>query len=317
MAHSHSDNGGGHSHGVGSQGQNMRPLAFTLALTTIFMVVEVVGGLLTGSLALLADAGHMLSDSASLALALFAFWLSGRPATPEKSFGYKRAEILAALANGLALVAISVWIFIEAYRRFQEPPEILGGWMLVVAVVGLMVNVAGAWILSRSEGESLNLQGALRHVLADVAGSVGAITAAVIIIFTGWGYADPLISALIGVLVLASSWSLLRDSINILLEASPRGLDANEIGRRMAATEGISEVHDLHVWTITSGFPALAAHVLVGRDEDCHAKRRDLEEVLSHEFGIDHTTLQMDHVGDHEATGPLLQFQSREEQDHG
>ena len=295
----------------------MRPLALTLALTTTFMVVEVVGGLLTGSLALLADAGHMLSDSASLALALFAFWLSGRPATPGRSFGYKRAEILAALANGVALVAISVWIFIEAYRRLQDPPEILGGWMMLVAVVGLVVNVAGALILSRSEGESLNLQGALRHVLADVAGSVGAIAAALVIIFTGWRYADPLISALIGVLVLASSWTLLRDSINILLEASPRSLDAKEIGRRMATSEGVTEVHDLHVWTITSGFPALAAHVLVGRNEDCHAKRRDLEEMLSHEFGIDHTTLQMDHAGDHEATGPLLQFQSREGQDRG
>lgn len=309
MAHSHGGNGGGgHSHGVGDRGQNMRPLAITLALTTTFMVAEVIGGLLTGSLALLADAGHMLSDSASLALALFAFWLSGRPATPERSFGYKRAEILAALANGVTLVAISIWIFIEAYRRFQDPPEILGGWMMLVAVIGLFVNVAGAFILSRSEGESLNLQGALRHVLADVAGSVGAISAALIIIFTGWRYADPLISVLIGLLVLGSSWTLLRDSVNILLEATPRGIDANEVGKQMAASDGVVEVHDLHIWTITSGFPALAAHVLVGRKDDCHARRRDLEEMLAHKYGIEHTTLQVDHAGDHEAGNEELLF---------
>lgn len=286
----------------------MRPLAITLALTTMFMVAEVIGGLLTGSLALLADAGHMLSDSAALALALFAFWLSGRPATPEKSFGYKRAEILAALANGVALVAISIWIFIEAYRRFQDPPEILGGWMMVVAVIGLVVNVAGAFILSRSEGESLNLQGALRHVLADVAGSIGAISAALIIIFTGWRYADPLISVLIGVLVLGSSWTLLRDSVNILLEATPSSIDAEEVGRRMAASDGVVEVHDLHIWMITSGFPALAAHVLVGREHDCHARRRHLEKMLVHEYGIEHTTLQVDHAGDHEAGSEKLLF---------
>ena len=291
----------------------MRPLAITLALTTTFMVAEVIGGLITGSLALLADAGHMLSDSASLALALGAFWLSGRPATPERSFGYKRAEILAALANGVSLVAISIWIFVEAYRRFQDPPEILGGWMMVVAVIGLVVNVAGALILSRSEGESLNLQGALRHVLADVAGSVGAISAALIIIFTGWSYADPLISILIGVLVLGSSWKLLRDSVNILLEATPHGIDANEVGKQMAASDGVVEVHDLHIWTITSGFPALAAHVLVGQKDDCHARRRELEEMLDHEYGIEHTTLQVDHVGDHHSQIQTLKFRSREQ----
>lgn len=205
-------------------------------------------------------------------------------------------------------MAISIWIFIEAYRRILEPPEILGGWMMVVATIGLFVNVAGAIILSRSEGESLNMQGAMRHVLADLPGSVGAIAAALIIITTGWRYADPLISVLIGILVLASSWKLLRDSVGVLLEMSPRGVDANEVGRRMAATEDVVEVHDLHIWTITSGFPALAAHVLVGHDEDCHARRRDLEEVLSHEFGISHTTLQVDHTGDRQAGSQRLQF---------
>jgi cobalt-zinc-cadmium efflux system protein len=272
------------------------------------MVVEVIGGLLTGSLALLADAGHMLSDSASLGLAFFAAWLAGKPPTPNRSFGYKRAEILAALVNGVTLVAISIWIFVEAYRRLQEPPEILGGWMLAVAILGLVVNLVGAFILSRSEGESLNVEGALRHVLADVAGSVGAMVAAGIIILTGWRYADPLISVLIAILVLGSSWKLLSDSVNILLEQAPRELDANEVGNKMVEVGGVEDVHDLHIWTITSGFPALSAHVLVGNDEDCHELRRELEKVIYREFGIEHTTLQVDHVGDHLAEDKRIQF---------
>ena len=289
-----------HSHGAraDSTERSSRALTIVLGLTTAFLVVEVVGGLITGSLALLADAAHMASDSASLALALFAFWLSGKPPTPNRSFGYKRAEILAALANGVMLVAISIWIFVEAYRRIAEPPEILGGWMLIVAAAGLVVNFVGALVLSRSGGESLNLQSALRHVFADALGSAGAMTAAGIILLTGWRYADPLISVLIGLLVLGSSWKLLSDSVNILLEQTPSGIDATEVGSKMAGVPGIKEVHDLHIWTITSGFPALSAHVLVGHDEDCHARRRDLEELLAHEYGIEHTTLQVDHTGD-------------------
>jgi cobalt-zinc-cadmium efflux system protein len=312
MGHHHDHSHAGHSHYHGNA--DRRALAIVFALTAGFMVVEFIGGLLTGSLALLADAGHMLSDAVSLGVALFAVWLAAKPATPQRSFGYKRAEILAALFNGVTLVAISVWIFYEAYRRLSEPPEILGGPMLAVAVVGLLVNVAGAAILARSGGESLNVQGALRHVLADVAGSVGAIAASVVIITTGWVYADPLISALIGLLVLGSSRKLLRDSVNVLLEQAPRGLDAEEVGASMVGVPGVEEVHDLHVWTITSGFPALAAHVLVGRNQDCHARRRDLEKLLAYEFGIEHTTLQVDHIGDHAAEGPLLRFPSRAEQ---
>jgi cobalt-zinc-cadmium efflux system protein len=280
--------------------RGQRALTAVLALTMSFMVAEVIGGLLTSSLALLADAGHMLSDNLSLGLALFAAWLAGRPATPEKSFGYKRAEILAALFNGVTLVAISIWIFVEAYSRLREPPEILGGWMLAIAALGLVVNAVGALILSRAADESLNAQGAFRHVVADALGSIGVMVAALVILLTGWRYADPLVSVAIGVLILASSWSLLRDSTNILLEATPRGIDAEEVGRKMASAEGVVEVHDLHIWTITSGFPALSAHVLVGQSEDCHARRRDLEDLLAREYGISHTTLQVDHVGDHE-----------------
>jgi cobalt-zinc-cadmium efflux system protein len=297
-----------HEHGTGEG--NRRALALVLALTAGFTVVEIVGGLLTGSLALLADAGHMLSDNLSLGLALFAAWLAQRPAPPNKSFGYRRGEILAALANGVTLVAVSIWVFVEAYSRLKEPPEVLGGPMLVVAALGLLVNAAGAIILYRSGGESLNVQGAMRHVFADALGSVGAIVAAAVIILTGWRYADPLISVAIGFLILGSSWKLLKDSTNILLEATPPDLDAAEVGQKMASAEGIVEVHDLHIWTITSGFPALSAHVLVGRHEDCHARRRELEDILAREYGISHTTLQVDHLGDHHASLQTLGFPS-------
>ena len=244
---------GHHDHEHGTSEGNRRALAIVLALTAGFTVVEIAGGLLTGSLALLADAGHMLSDNLSLGLALFAAWLAQRPATPNKSFGYRRAEILAALVNGMTLVAVSIWIFIEAYSRLREPPEVLGGPMLVVAALGLLVNVAGAIILYRSGGESLNVEGAMRHVFADALGSVGAIAAAAVIILTGWRYADPLISVAIGLLILGSSWKLLRDSTNILLEATPPNLDAAEVGQE----DGIGRRHrrnprpthlDHHLW---------------------------------------------------------------------
>ena len=309
MPHPHTHR---HAHNDHGRGADRRALAIVFSLTTVFMVAEAVGGLITGSLALLADAGHMLSDAFSLGLALFAVWLAERPATPNRSFGYKRAEILATLVNGVTIVAISIWIFVEAYQRLWQPPEILGAPMLAVAALGLVVNILGALILSRSGGESLNLEGALRHILADILGSVGAITAALVILTTGWRYADPIISVLIGLLVLASSWKLLRDSTNILLEGTPRGIDADEVGRKMASAEGVEEVHDLHIWTITSGFPALSAHVLVGKDENCHARRRNLEELLAQEYGIEHTTLQVDHVGDHHTTLHSLQFRSRD-----
>jgi cobalt-zinc-cadmium efflux system protein len=284
---------GGHDHG--GRAQSKRALAVTLALTTTFTVAEVVGGLLTGSLALLADAAHMLSDDVSLALALGAVWLAERPPTPQRSFGWQRVEILAALANGVTLVAISIWIFIEAFNRLEDPPDVAGGGLLAVALAGLAVNVVGFMILRRGQGESLNVSAAARHVLADLMGSIGVIVAAVVILATGWRYIDPIISVLIGLLVLASSWSILRDSVRILLEASPRDLDVEQLGTTLAGAEGVVEVHDLHVWTITSGFPALAAHVIVGREEDCHARRRQLERLLKERFGIEHTTLQVEH----------------------
>ena len=277
--------------------RNRRVLGAVLALTLAFTLVEVVGGLLTGSLALLADAAHMLSDTVALTLALVAVWLAGRPSTPDRSFGYQRAEILAALANGVILVALAIWIFVEAWGRLSDPPEVLAGWVALVAVAGLVVNLTAAWILHRGAHDSLNVRAALRHVLADALGSAGVLVAAIVILATGWRYADPIAGAVIGVLVLATSWSVLRDSVHILLEGAPRGLDAGALGRRLTEMPGVVEVHDLHVWTITSGFPALSAHVLVERGDDCHARRRELEDVLLREFGIEHTTLQVDHAG--------------------
>lgn len=302
--------GHGHPHGTPSpvgpdRAGSTRALRLTLALTAVFTVVEVVGGILTGSLALLADAAHMLSDNVSLAIALFASWLAGRPAGPSRTFGYRRAEILAALFNGVTLVALSIWIFVEAADRFGDPPEVEAAPMLAVAAGGLAINLVAARILHPQSNESLNVSAALRHVLADLLGSVGVIVAAVLILAAGWEAADPAVSVLIGLLVLASSWSILRDTAQILLEGSPPGTDVSEIGEAMASLPGVTEVHDLHVWTITSGFPALAAHVLVDRDTDCHATRRELEQMLRERFRLDHTTLQVDHVG-----GDLLQIET-------
>jgi cobalt-zinc-cadmium efflux system protein len=288
----------GHEHDHGGGSTSARALVIALGLTASYTVVEVVGGFLTDSLALLADAVHMLSDNVALALALLALWLARRPSTPERTYGYKRAEVLAAFANGVALVALAIWIFYEAIQRLSDPPDVLGGWMLAIAVAGIGVNVAAGVVLHGARGSNLNVEAAFRHVLADLAGSVGVAVAALTIVLTGWLAADPLVSLLIGVLVLASSWSILRDSTSILLEAAPRGLDTRSLGEALAAHPGVVEVHDLHVWTITSGFPALSAHVLVGRGEDCHGTRRELERELAVRFGIEHTTLQVDHVGE-------------------
>lgn len=294
----------GHDHHHDHRGADARALAVVLCLTAAFAVAEVIGGIVSGSLALLADAGHMLSDSVSLGLALGAIALARRPPTARLSFGFRRAEILAALANGVTLVAIAIWIFIEAARRLQDPPEVTGGTVLLIAVLGLAVNLAGAAILWRAQGDSLNMRAALAHVVADLLGSVGVIVAAGIILTTGWLAADPLVSILIGLLILASSWRVLREATEILLEATPAGIDADAVGARMAAGEGIVAVHDLHIWTITSGFPALSAHVVVGPGEDCHALQAEVTRMLAHDYGITHTTLQVEHCDDAAAATP-------------
>ncbi|MER3411931.1 MAG: cation transporter [Thermoleophilia bacterium] len=282
-----------------------RVLATAAALILSFLVVELVGGILAGSLALLADAGHMLSDAAALAIALFASWLAARPATPQRSFGFRRAEILAALANGVTLVAIAIWIVVEAARRLADPPQVEGLWVLGVGGAGLAVNLAAAAVLWRAGSHSLNVRGALLHVLSDLAGSVGVVAAGVLVLSFGWQLADPAIGLLIGVLVLVSSWRLLAESVTILLEAAPAGIDAEEVGRAMASLPEVVEVHDLHIWTITPGFPALSAHVLVEPRADCHAARRRLESLLVERFGLEHTTLQVDHAGERSVTVEL------------
>ena len=277
--------------------QSRRALGLAFGITAAYTAVEVVGGLLTGSLALLADAVHMLSDNVALALALWAVWLGGRPATAQRTYGYRRAEVLVALANGVTLVVLAIWIFYAAVRRLDDPPDVLGGWMLAIAAVGIAVNVGAAVILHRARG-GINVEAAFRHVLADLLGSFGVVVAALVVLATGWLEADPLAGMAIGVLVLASSWTILRDATRILLEAAPSGIDTHAVGERLARAPGVVEVHDLHIWTITSGFPALSAHVHVGRGEDCHGRRRELEALLRGEFGIEHTTLQVDHAGE-------------------
>lgn len=286
-----------HGHEHSRLRADRRALAVALALVAAFMVVEVVAGLLADSLAVLADAGHMLSDTASLALALFAAWLAGRPPTPQRSFGYRRAEILAALANGVLLVVVAIWIFIEAVRRLSDPPDVVGGWVLVIGVIGLVVNLAAAGVLYRAGSHSLNVRGALLHVLADLWGSVGVIVAGIVILTAGWELADPIVAMLIGVLVLTSSWRLLSESVAILLEATPSDIAADDVGRAILGVPSVVQVHDLHVWTITSGFPTLSAHVLVEPGADCHAIRRQIEAVLRRSFELEHTTLQVDHAG--------------------
>jgi cobalt-zinc-cadmium efflux system protein len=266
-----------------------------LLLTLAFTAVEIAGGIWTGSLALLADAGHMVSDNVAIVLALVAVTLARRPSTPTRSFGLQRAEILAAFVNGLTLVLVSGWIVWEAIQRFGDTPEILGGWMLVVALVGLLVNVLAATILIRSGRESLNVEAALRHVVADLLGSGAVLVAALVIVTTGWTLVDPLVSIGIAFLIVASAWGVLRDSTSILMEATPSGIDAEAVAAAIVDVEGVTSVHDLHVWRITSGFDALAAHVLVGRGEDCHGLRREIEVALRDRFGITHTTLQVDH----------------------
>ena len=295
----------GHDHGhEGADGQrhahdhraaSRRALATVLGLTVVMTVVEVVGGVLTGSLALLADAGHLFSDSFAIGLALGAIVLARRPSTPRRSFGFQRAEILAAFVNGLTLVLVSGWIVWEAIDRLDERPDVLGGWMLAVAAAGLAVNALAAIILLRSGRESLNVEAAYRHVLADLLGSVGVLVAALVIVTTGWTLVDPLVSLAIAVLIVASAWGVLRDSTAILMEQTPTRIDADAVARAIVEVPGVTSLHDLHVWTITSGFDALSAHVLVGRGEDCHARRREVERMLAGDFGITHTTLQVDH----------------------
>jgi cobalt-zinc-cadmium efflux system protein len=264
-------------------------------LVVAFAGLEVVAGLAAGSLALLADAAHMLSDGLALGLALFAAWLGGRPATPERSFGWRRAEVLAALLNAVALVGLGAWIVWEAVGRLSDPPGVTGGWVLAAGVAGLAVNVAAARVL-HGAGSGLNVRAAMLHVLADLASSAGVVVAGVVVLATGWAAADPVAGLLIGILVVISTVGVLRETVGVLLEGAPAGMDARAVGAAIASSPGVVGVHDLHLWTITSGFPALSAHVLVAAGADCHAIRRELEALLRDEYDVTHTTLQVEHA---------------------
>jgi cobalt-zinc-cadmium efflux system protein len=283
-----------HHHGV-SPDADRRRLGAALALILAFMVAEVVAGLLAGSLALLSDAAHMLTDAGSLALALVAARLAARPPTGRFTFGLGRAEILSAQINGAVLLVLAGVIAIEAVQRFSQPPDVDGGVVLVVGLLGAVVNVAAAWQLARAERRSLNVEGARAHVLTDLYASLGAALAGLIIVVTGFTEADPIAALLVSALMLRSGWALVRDSVTVLLEGSPEGLRTEDVGRALAGAPGIVEVHDLHVWEVTSGFPAIAAHVLVAPGDDCHARRRELELLLAERFGIEHSTLQVEH----------------------
>jgi len=258
--------------------------------------VEIAGGMIAHSLALLADAGHMLTDAAALGFALFASTMAARPAAGRWTFGYSRLEILAAQANGITLALLSVWIVWSAVHRLINPHDVRGGLVLVVALGGAAVSLLASIVLARASRESLNVRGAFLHVLTDVAAFGAAALAGGLILATGWNRLDPIASLLVAALMLWSSAQLLRESTAIFLERAPDDADPEAIGQALVAERDVVEVHDLHVWTVTSGFPALSAHVLVAPDADCHAARRRLEETLAERFGLTHTTLQVEHA---------------------
>lgn len=273
-----------------------RGLRIVLILTGAFMLAEVVGGILSNSLALLADAVHMFTDVGAIGLSLFALWFARRPPTEGKTYGYLRLEILAALLNGAALIVLSGFIFVEAWERLRAPADVRGGLMLAVASAGLLVNVFAAFMLHRAAGESLNVRGAYLHVIGDLLGSVGAIVAALVIMGTGWMAADPIISVFVGLLILFSSWKLLREAVDILLEAVPAHIDLAEVQQAIDEIPGVDDVHDLHVWTVTSGFLAMSGHAVVSEPADHTRVLSEIHRRMVQRFGIRHVTFQLEHA---------------------
>ena len=301
----------GHAHDHRSASR--RSLSFALALIMVYMVVEVVGGLVSGSLALLADAGHMLTDGAAIGLALLAIWVSGRPASIEQTFGFHRTEILAAMLNALSLWLISALIFFEASRRLNDDLQVDGGLMLGVGAVGLLVNLAAAWALHRSSGESLNVEGAFLHVVADLLGSVAVVAGGILVLAFEWNIADPIFGIVIGVLILASSLRLLWKVVHVLMEGTPSHLDLHHLCQRLEELEGVTGVHDIHAWTITTGYDALSAHVTADPTvmQDPNPVLQALRDIASSEFGIGHVTIQLEDskdgcVEDHHIEHPAV-----------
>ena len=290
-AHDHA-----HAHVQANSESDRRWLAGALAVIAAFMLAEVIVGIAAGSLALLSDAAHMLTDAASIALAFWAIRLAARPAAGRMTFGWKRVEILSAQANGITLLLLSVWLAYEAVRRLLHPPEVTGGLVLGTALVGVVVNLLATWMISRANRTSLNVEGAYQHILTDLFAFIATAVAGVVILLTGFVRADAIATLVVVVLMLRAGVALVRASSRIFLEAAPADLDPTEIGRAMAAREGVVEVHDLHIWEITAGSPALSAHVLVESGRDCHAVREGLAHWLDEEHHIAHATLQVEHA---------------------
>ena len=284
-----------HGHATSSMAQaGVRRLQLVLAMVVGYLVVEVVGALLTNSLALLADAGHMLTDAAGIGLALLAIWFARRPATPEKSFGYYRIEIFAAVANAVILFGVAAYILYEAIQRFAAPPEVVGLPMLAVASVGLVVNLISMRLLHAGAQGSLNLRGAYLEVLGDLLGSVAVIVAGVVIILTGWTPIDPIASVVIAGLILPRTWSLLREAVDILLQATPKGVDLDEVRRHVLRAQGVSDIHDLHAWTLTSGVNVVSLHAVMEPDADPAAVLDELCACLTDDFDMEHSTIQLE-----------------------
>jgi cobalt-zinc-cadmium efflux system protein len=293
-AHGHSHlHGHAHAHGGGSREDNTRRMVQALLINLAMLVLGIAGAAITGSLALLADAGHVLSDVLSIALGIAAAKVAMRPARGRGTFGLGRVEILAALVNGLALVAVSLFVAVEAIGRFAHPPEIDGLGVLIFGGFGLLGNALATWLLLRGDRSDINLEGVMRHSLADALGSLGVVVAGVGIMLTGFELLDPIVGLLIALLILISSWRLIREPVEVLLERAPEGLDVEEVGMAIASVAGVREVHDLHIWSITSGFPALAAHVRVDPVSEVDETRRAVEAMLLERFSIEHTTLQV------------------------
>ena len=290
----------GHSHGVTATGQHRRALITVLALTGLIAVAEVIGAVITGSLVLIADAAHMAADAAGLGLSLLAVYIAARPPTLRRTFGYARAEILAAMANAVLLLGMAAFILVEAIRRLMSPPAVSSGLLIVFGVIALAANVVSLLLLRQGQAESLNLRGAFLEVGSDALGAAAVIVTGVVIATTGFTRADPIASLAVGLLILPRTWRLLRETVDVLLEASPRGMDLSEVRRHMTALSGVRDVHDLHAWTISSGLPVLSAHVVVDPgvfDGQCFTMLDRLQDCLRGHFDVEHSTFQLEPAG--------------------
>jgi cobalt-zinc-cadmium efflux system protein len=295
----HDHHGHGHSHAVSADADS-RKLALALALIVAFMAGEVVAAIVADSLALLSDAAHMLTDAIAIALALAALRLAQRPPGGSFTYGLRRGEILSAQINGVTLLLLGLLIVYEGTRRLIDPPEVEGAIVLVVAIAGIAVNLVAAKLIASAERRSLNVEGAYQHILTDLFAFIATAVAGAVILFGGWERADGVASLIVAALMLRAAWGLLRDTTRVFMEAAPEGMEPERIGKALAGGEGVVEVHDLHVWEVTTGMPAISAHIIVGRDDDCHEARWRAARLLADEFGIEHSTLQVEHEHDDE-----------------